>query len=87
MKSLVISSELQNDQKRHNKLEALISTKSNVYEPPTVKIFNTSNIDLPEEINNLLKFGLHGSIRGFSNKNMILAKYEESWSSWKLMQK
>ena len=53
MKSLVIRSELKNDQIRRQKLKALIRTKSNVYKPPTVTIFNTTDVDLPEEIHNL----------------------------------
>jgi hypothetical protein len=52
MKSLVLSSELENDQIRRQKLNALIRTKSNVYQPPEITIFNTTDIILPEEIQN-----------------------------------
>ena len=83
MKSLVLSSELENDQKRRQKLNALVRTKSNVYQPPKVTIFNTTDLVLPEEIKKLLESGLHAPIGGFSHKNMILAKFAEIWTSWK----
>ena len=68
MKSLVLSSELENDQKRRQKLNALIRTKSNVYQPPKVTIFNTTDLVLPAEIKKLLESGLHAPIGGFSLK-------------------
>jgi hypothetical protein len=83
MKSLVLSSELLNDQTRRNKLEALIQNKSNFYESPKISIFNTTDVELQNEISKLLESGLYAPIGGFTHKNMILAKFEEIWCSWK----
>ena len=83
MKSLILSSELLNDQTRRNKLNALIRDKSNFFESPKIAIFNTTALELPDEISKLLESGLYAPIGGFTHKNMILAKFEEIWVSWK----
>ena len=83
MKSLILSSELLNDQTRRNKLNALIRDKSNFFESPKIAIFNTTALELPDEISKLLESGLYAPIGGFTHKKMILAKFEEIWVSWK----
>ena len=65
MKSLVVSSELFNDQKRRVKLNALIRAKSNIYQSPKIEIFNTTDVELPEEIQKIIRIRSKSPHRGF----------------------
>ena len=82
MKLLILRSELLDDQTRRAKLNALIRAKSHIYESLKVSIFNTTDVNLPDEIKKILEAGLYASIGGFSHKNMIFTKFEEIGFSW-----
>ena len=37
---------------------------------------------MPDEIQEILEKGLHGPIRGYNHKKMILTKFEDTWQKW-----
>ena len=82
IKSRIINSEFRDDKNRQIKLNKRIQAKSNHFEPPKITIHNFTDITLPKEIEKILEKGIHGPVGGYSNKKMILAKFEETWKIW-----
>ena len=83
IKSRIKDSEFHDDQKRKFKLEKLIKAKSSTFETPKVTIYNHTDLLLPTEIQRILEKGINRPIGGYTNKKVILAKFEEIWVIWK----
>ena len=84
IKSRIQHSESFNDMKRDQKFENLLKLKMDKLSFPIIKIYNLTDIILPENIEKIILKSIHQPVGGRTNKNLISTKFEEFFESWRV---
>ena len=74
--------ELARDNRREHTLNKL--KKSQIIEPATISIINQTNIIIPQEVSEILKFGLNHSIGGRTKPLQLLSKFDAMFEHWSI---
>ena len=83
IQSLVAFQQKTNDYNRNRKLTKILKTHSkSSLTRPEVKIHNFSKSEIPKDIHDILKYGLHQSVGGSPNVNKLLISYESLLDRW-----